>query len=51
MMIYLIMLNDYLWLRIYMSEKQKIINEVYFDRPVSGVNPEYYLKHGRKTKR
>ena len=32
MMIYLNILNQYFLLLIYMSEKQKIINEVYFDK-------------------
>ena len=31
-MIYLIILNHYFLLLIYMSEKQKIINDVYFDK-------------------
>ena len=32
MMIYLFILNHYFLLLIYMSEKQKIINDAYFDR-------------------
>ena len=31
-MIYLIILNHYFLLLIYMSERQRIINDVYFDR-------------------